>query len=78
MTTTSAGEGHLYRALMREGFDAQIVRTTVEDNSMVVLFTIEGTRGKRLAMTAYITARPGCPQGALDPRPRIEIFEGFV
>lgn len=78
MNTTSVGESHLRRALMREGFDAQIIRTTIENGSMVVLFTIESTTGKRLAMTAYITARPGCPQGALDPRPRIEIFEGFV
>lgn len=78
MTTTSVGESYLRRALMREGFDAEIVRTTVEDGSMVVLFTIESTTGKRLAMTAYITARAGCPPGGLDPRPRIEIFEGFV
>lgn len=78
MTTASVGKRYLQRALMREGFDAEIVRTTIEDGSMVVLFTIEGTSGTRHAMTAYITARAGCPPGGLDPRPRIEIFEGFV
>lgn len=65
-------------ALSRHGFDAEIVRTTFEQGSLVVLFTIEGTTGKRLALTAYITARPGMPDGALDAEPRIDIFEGFV
>lgn len=71
-------EEQILTALRKFGFDAEIVRTSFEQGSLVVLFTIEGTMGKRLALTAYITARPGFPDGALDPRPRIDIFEGFV
>lgn len=79
MTATGGpGQAYLRKALAKQGFDAEIVRATIEDGSMVVLFTIEGTSGKRLAMTAYITARANCGDGALDPRPRIDIFEGFV
>lgn len=65
-------------ALRERGFDAQIIRTTTEGNRLVVLFTIHGTSGKRLALTAFITARPGLPAGTLDANPRIEIREGFV
>lgn len=71
-------EEQILTALRRQGFDAEIVRSTFEHGSLVVLFTIEGTTGKRLALTAYITARPGMPDGALEAEPRIDIFEGFV
>lgn len=71
-------EEQILTALRRQGFDARIVRASFEQGSLVVLFTIEGTTGKRLALTAYITARPGMPDGALDAEPRIDIFEGFV
>lgn len=76
--STAVGESYLRKALAREGFDAEIVRATIEDGSLVVLFTIEGTSGTRLAMTAYITARSKGLRGGLDPRPLVEIFEGFV
>jgi hypothetical protein len=71
-------EEQILTALRRQGFDAEIVRSTFEQGSLVVLFTIEGTTGKRLGLTAYITARPGMPDGALEAEPRIDIFEGFV
>ncbi len=73
-----SSEEQILTALAKLGFDAQIVRSTFEQGSLVVLFTIEGTMGKRLGLTAYITAREGFPDGALDPRPRVDVFEGFV
>lgn len=71
-------EEQILTALRKQGFDAEIVRSTFEQGSLVVLFTIKGTSGNRVGLTAYFTAREGFPDGALDPRPRIDIFEGFV
>jgi len=72
----STGEQRVIKALMREGFDAEIVRATVEGESMVVLFTIAGTSGKRLGMTARFSARQG--SDGQDRSAKVEIFEGFV
>lgn len=73
-----SSEEQIVMALREQGFDAQIVGTRFEDECLVVLFTIAGSTGRRVALTAYITARQGVPAGALESRPRIDIYEGFI
>lgn len=73
-----SSEGQLVAALRGCGLDAEIVATRFEAGSLVVLFTVDGHAGRRVALTAYITTATDKPSGALEARPRIDIYTGFI
>lgn len=73
-----SSEEQIVTALREQGFDAEVVASQFEGDSLVVLFTVAGTSGRRVALTAYITAREGSVPGSLGARPRIDIYTGFI
>lgn len=73
--TGDGAEAKITRLLQFNGNPgAKVVRVTFEGNSAVALFTVPH-EGRRIAMTALITASAG---DRIDQAPDIEIRKGFV
>lgn len=73
--TSDGAEAKITRLLQFNGNPgAKVVRVTFEGGAAVALFTIPH-EGRRIGMTAFITASP---EGRVDQAPDIDIRRGFV